>query len=522
MSKLYDRLAAYGNSNVSPFHMPGHKRNKERFSFENPFAIDITEIDGFDNLHHPVGILKEAMEEAAEVYGAEKSYFLVNGSSCGILAAISTCVPQGGKLLVARNCHKSVYHGMILEEISPVYLWPDLVSGWGMNGAVRPEAAEKELSRHPDVRAVLVTSPTYEGICSDMRSICEAAHRRGLPVIVDAAHGAHFSFWGLCDSVLSCGADLVIESLHKTLPSLTQTAILHKNSKLVDEGLLEWYLQVYQTSSPSYVLMASMDSCISYLAGEEGRRDMAVYERELGKLRQKIEGLSCIRLLSGEEAGGIFYDVSKLVIRAEGRTGKELYDRLRLEYGIQPEMCTETYVILMTSVADEPEDFRRLYEALADLDRKTAGEKRTVVRRLGQGSVDTGRGQEEEGESAGTDFGTVEFPRPQMVLTPGRAVESQKKPCPLETCEGRISGEFAYLYPPGIPVLVPGERITAEVLAVLKRYGENGFAVLGPEHFAAGEILVIEEGEAELGQDFLHHGKERFRQGQYFPHAGGR
>lgn len=490
MSKLYERLAAYGNLNVSPFHMPGHKRKSGRFSLGDPFAIDITEIDGFDNLHHACGILKEAMEEAAAVYGAQKSYFLVNGSSCGILAAVSACVPQGGTLLVARNCHKSVYHAIALRGLFPLYLWPDPVPGWGMNGAVKPEEVEEALLANPDVKAVLITSPTYEGICSDLRRICETAHRQRVPVIVDAAHGAHFSFWEICEAAVSCGADLVIESLHKTLPSLTQTAILHKNSSFVEEKLLEWYLQVYQTSSPSYVLMASVDSCISYMAGKQGKGDMEVYVSELGRLRQRISGLSHIRLLSGEETGGIFYDDSRLVVRAEGWSGRQLYDSLRLRYGIQPEMCTENYVILMTSVADGPEDFLRLSDALAELDRKWK---------------EKDRGPAEEAD------GPAGFLKPQTVLRPGEAMEKKMLSCSLEVCEGRVSGEFAYVYPPGIPVLVPGERITAEVLKILKGYEEGGFEVLGPENFAGGEMLVIEEEESELGKNFLYNGKERFR-----------
>ncbi len=472
MAKLYEQLEAYGNLNISPFHMPGHKRKK--FSIGNPFAIDITEIDGFDNLHHPTGILKEAMEKAAAVYGVEKSYFLVNGSSCGILAAISACVPRGGKLLVARNCHKSVYHGMILGGLSPVYLCPEPVSGWGLNGVVRAEAVEQALWENSDVKAVLLTSPTYEGICSDLAHICEIAHRRGIPVIVDAAHGAHFSFWGVCESASSCGADLVIESLHKTLPSLTQTAILHKNSELVEEERLEWYLQVYQTSSPSYVLMASIDSCISYMAGEEGKRDMDAYVSKLKRLRRRIDGLSHIGLLSGCEAGDFSYDISKLVIRIEGQSGKELYDNLRLKYMVQPEMCTETYVILMTSVADCEEDFNRLYEALADMDRKWKKSDRKSV------------GISVEEERAGTL-------RPQKILEPGEAMERRRFPCRFRDCEGRISGEFAYIYPPGVPLLVPGERITAEVWRILERYEKGGFEILGPVNFAGGELLVIEE-----------------------------
>ncbi|MCI8550275.1 MAG: decarboxylase [Lachnospiraceae bacterium] len=478
MPKLYERLTAYGNSNVYPLHMPGHKRKGEKFSFGNPFTIDITEIDGFDNLHHPTGILKEAMENAAAVYGVEKSYFLVNGSSCGILAAISACVSFGGKLLVARNCHKSVYHGMILQRIAPVYLCPDMVSGWGMSSAVSPEMVEDALLKNPEVEAVLITSPTYEGIVSDIRGICEISHKHGIPVIVDAAHGAHFSFWDICESASFCGADLVVESLHKTLPSLTQTAILHKNSLWVDETRLEWYLQVYQTSSPSYVLMASMDSCIGYAAGKEGKEDMASYVGELQDFRKKMEALSHTEILSEGEAGGFSYDISKLVIRAAGWSGKELYEKLRRDYQIQPEMCTENYVVLMTSMADNSVVFHHLFAAFVDINKKCSG--------------NCGKLKEKK-----DDF--QPFPEPQVVLIPALAIEKKKIPFSLEQCEGRISGEFAYLYPPGIPILVSGERVTLQVIETLKRYEKKGFEVLGPKNFEAGELLTIEEEVEDFG-----------------------
>ena len=454
--------------------MPGHKRKGERFSFENPYSFDITEIDGFDNLHHPEGILKESMEQAAAVYGSEKSYFLVNGSSCGLLAAISACVPAGGKILVARNCHKSVYHGLILRGLVPVYLCPDGVPQWGMSGPVSPELVEELLLKNPDSKAVLLTSPTYEGICSDVEAVCRIVHRYGIPVIIDAAHGAHFQFGrgSFPESALSMGADLVIESLHKTLPSLTQTAVLHKKSKFVDEKRLEWYLQVYQSSSPSYVFLASIDSCISYMAGEEGQRAMAVYEEALGGLRNKIKGLSHIRLFSDREAGAFCLDPSKLVIRADGLAGPELYGRLRTQYRIQPEMCTETYVILMTSVADEEEDFQSLFGALADLDRfceelRLSGEDRALF--------------------------AVSLPEPQVVLTPAAAMESSLCSLDIAECEGRISGEFAYIYPPGIPVLAPGERITGEVLSVLFAYRNHGLSILGPESPDGDRLLTVEE-----------------------------
>ena len=192
---LYEQLTAYGRTDMLPFHMPGHKRNSGIFGFNDLFSFDITEIDGFDNLHHADGILREAMEEAAQIYGSERSWFLVNGSSSGLLAAVSACVKRGGTILVARNCHKSIYHGIFLRGLTPSYLCPAGIPGFGAAGAVTPEMVRQGLRDCPQAEAVLITSPTYEGVCSDIAGIAEAAHDHGIPLIVDGAHGAHFSFW---------------------------------------------------------------------------------------------------------------------------------------------------------------------------------------------------------------------------------------------------------------------------------------------------------------------------------------
>ncbi len=478
MAGLYDRLISYGKTDACPFHMPGHKREGETFCFENPFSFDITEIDGFDNLHHPEGILKEAMEQAALIYGSEKSYFLVNGSSGGILAAISACVRPGGEILMARNCHKSAYHALFLRGLRPEYLCPPAISDWGMCGGVSAEDVEKALSEHPHAEAVFLTSPTYEGICSDIQKISRIVHSHGVPLIVDSAHGAHLPFrkkgGGSIFPVpaLEAGADIVIESLHKTLPSLTQTAILHKNSSMVKERDLEWYLQVYQSSSPSYVLMASIDSCVSYMGSEDGRKAVIKYESSLEGIRRTFTELSHIHLLSGREAeigGNAYYDPSKLVIRGESMSGPELYELFRGEYRIQPEMCTETYVILMTSVADSETAFKRLKNALMDIDKKMA--------------ADSGQPSRKK---------AVFLPRPEVALTPAEADGKRARACRKEASEGQISGEFAYIYPPGVPVLAPGERITGEVLEVLSSYSENGFKILGLEDSGGGTIRVLE------------------------------
>ena len=467
MGKLYDELTAYGRGDDYPFHMPGHKRDEKRFCFQNPFSFDITEIDGFDDLHHPRGILREAMERAAAVYGSEKTYFLVNGSSCGILAAVSACVRRGGKLLTARNCHKSVYYGIFLRGLEPVYLCPPALPDWGTVGPVPPEAVERALFSEPDIEAVLITSPTYEGLCSDIAAISGICHAHGVPLIVDAAHGAHLAYAGedpsFPPSAVLSGADLAVESLHKTLPSLTQTAVLHKRSSLVREDALEYFLQVYQSSSPSYVLMASIDSCISYMAGERGAADMKAYGERLAKLRGFIRALPRIRLLEAEDM-----DPSKLVIRAEGMGGKELYDRLRERYGLQPEMCTETYALLMTSPGDRPDGYERLKKALVEISGACGGRKDRAA-------------------------APVVYPAPEVKASPGELEGAPLESVPLSDCAGRICGEFAFIYPPGIPLLAPGELVTEEIAGILSRYREEGLRIRGSAELDRGRLRVLAE-----------------------------
>ena len=235
MERLYKKLERYGQSDFYPFHMPGHKRNLASSAGKFPFERDITEISGFDNLHHAEGILKEAQENAAQLYGTRRCFFSVNGSTAALLSAISACVSKGGSILVARNCHKAVYHALYLRELQPVYIYPHEDSRLGINGGISPSRVERYLEEHPEVEAVLITSPTYDGIVSNVEKIAEIAHRHEVPLIVDEAHGAHFRFSEYFPvSAADLGADIVIQSFHKTLPSMTQTAVLHVCSDRVD------------------------------------------------------------------------------------------------------------------------------------------------------------------------------------------------------------------------------------------------------------------------------------------------
>lgn len=455
---LTERLSTYAASDAYPFHMPGHKRQIKMgiTSFPNPFSVDITEIEGFDNLHHAENILKDSMESAASAYGADRSWYLVNGSTCGILAAIASAVKPGEKILMARNSHKSSYHAVFLNQLEPVYLYPEKVPDFEIPGGIKPDQVEKLLSEHPEIRVVFVTSPTYEGVVSDIRGISEVAHRYGAALIVDEAHGAHLSFGDgkyFPNSALDEGADLVIQSLHKTLPSLTQTAILHLKSSILDAKRIEQYLSVYQSSSPSYILIASMENCVRYMA-ERGAYEMTQYGARLRELREKLAKFRNFQLLTKEicgESGVYGYDPSKLVIFPKFMTGTELAEILRSEYHLESEMSTGQYVILMTSFMDTDEGFSRLERALLELDAR--------VEKLAM-QIDQNQSYEAVGESCGGGFKECNsYKFPQRVCLPWQAWHGKGVLVPLEEAKGRTAKTCMTIYPPGVPMLMPGELI---------------------------------------------------------------
>ena len=474
---LYEKLAAYQLADYCAFHMPGHKRHMGDSG--NPYWIDITEIEGFDDLHHPQkqGILVQAQERAARLYKAEETHFLVNGSTAGVLSAISTCAPFGSELLLARNSHRSAYHGAGLMGGKVWYLYPQLYKELGINGGILPADVENSLAEHPGIRAVFVTSPTYEGICLNVRSIAEICHRRGVPLIVDQAHGAHFPFSEYFpEDALSAGADLVIQSVHKTLPALTQTALLHVQGELADRERLSYYLSVYQTSSPSYVLMASIDNCMEQME-RFGEELLAVYVERLERFRKSCRALSRLELLGEEcigKAGVWDFDCSRLVIstRKGGISGHDLFKRLRLTHQIEMEMAAELYVTGISSVADREKDFERLDYALHQIEDTLKG-----------GSVRMWEPEEKNTEQCG-----MEAP---AALPLGRALEQQKEWVEKTECRNRISAAYLYLYPPGIPLVVPGEIFTEKICRKIEACTQKGQVLHGID--GNGRIAVLKE-----------------------------
>lgn len=468
MSELFEKLSAYGASDYYPYHMPGHKRRLKTDTMRELAQIDITEIDGFDNLHDAQGILKRIQEEAAAAYGAEESFFLVNGSTAGILSAISTAVSPGGKILMVRGAHKSAYHAAYLRDLQIAYLWPGVHPLFGCNLPATAKEVEEALQQTPDVQAVFIVSPTYEGLAADVKSIAEAAHKRNIPLIVDEAHGAHLGFDGRWpESSVRQGADLVIQSLHKTLPAPTQTAILHVNGKLVDRCRLRRFLGIYQTSSPSYIFMAAMEDAIATTSANREKLFGDFWEYWKGM----TESLSaCRNLIFLKEENS---DPGKLAVmdKTGFLHGEQLYEMLLHKYHLQLEMAAGRYVLAMFTIGDTKEGYERLTKALLEIDEYITAERKQ-------------RTQEKLMEREGNRMADAVTPvciqkKTQAVTGIGRAWDTPKEWVLLKDAEGKTAGEYVNLYPPGSPIIVPGEIFTKDILTEIAAYRQQGFHVQG-------------------------------------------
>ena len=456
---LDEKLIEYGNSDAYPFHMPGHKRRS--LSFPNPYETDITEIYGFDNLHHPTGVLKEAQDRGKALYGSLDCHFLINGSSCGLLAGIFAMTKQQGEILIARNCHKAVYHGILLRQLTAHYLYPK-ETGYGIQGGIEPEDVREALKAHPSCKAVVITSPTYDGVVSDIKSIARITREAGAVLFVDQAHGAHFGLWeGFPENAGKLGADLVVMSLHKTLPSFTQTAVLHRYSEQISEDQIRKYLGIFETSSPSYLLMMSMDNCIRYVK-DRGEKAFTQYLGMLDGFRQDTKGLRNLKVLgkndfSTEEAYD--FDQGKLLIitKGKGYSGADLAMELRENYHLEMEMTAGNYVVAMTSIMDRQEGFDRLARALKEIDTRL----------------------EPTNSNLWEDRSWNPYKVQNTKLSIWEAEALPKEEREFKDAIGKISASYVYLYPPGIPILVPGEEVTADTIKALEQCLVRGLEIEG-------------------------------------------
>ncbi len=470
MGKLYDKLTELEYEDILPMHMPGSKRNSELMSMPDPVKMDITEITGFDNLHNATGIIKECAIEAARIFGADETCLLVNGSTAGVMAAICGATHGGDKVLVARNVHRSVINALYLGQLNPEYIFPEMkYPEAGIYGAVKSEDIEEAFKGSSDIKAVIITSPTYEGIVSDISAISEIVHRYGAVLIVDQAHGAHFGFnEEFPESAVRQGADAVITSVHKTLPALTQTALLHINRGRIDADRVKMFWNMFQSTSPSYILMGSIDNCVTILK-EKGEYLFKKYVERLKKLRNEIDKLKYINLLPVD-------DISKIVLLVND--GGEFARQLRQIYKIELEMASEKYVIAMTSMGDTDEGYARFLQALREMDREEY-----QIQSAGLQSIDDNM-KCKDGQCSGVQYSSLqsnnrELVYPEIAMSIYEALNSPTEMSDFDNSVGRIAGEAVCIYPPGINLVNPGEVITEGVVNALKAGLEDGLEILG-------------------------------------------
>lgn len=418
--------------------MPGHKRN-DKFGILGS-ETDITEIDGFDNLHSPSGVIKNTEDKLKSIYKSERSFISVNGSSGGILASIFAVCNEGDTVIVARNCHKSVYNACMLLKLKIIFIEPqyDLTNGYYTN--LKQDAVNSAISRHPEAKAVIITSPTYEGFMSDIKC--------GIPLIIDAAHGAHF---GMPYFPEYPSGDIVISSLHKTLPSLTQTAVVNVfNEKYIDK--VKRYMDIFQTTSPSYVLMNSIDICCDYVLN---------CRNEFGNFYEKLCDL---RLVETDNLK-IQYndDISKIVLSCASTniTGSELADIFRNKYKIEPEAVLQNYILLMATIGDTDEGLALLKKAVFEIDSQLEYSPAKPIRK-------------------------PPVKQDKIVLS----IDENAELCDIDKSVGRVSNEFVYAYPPDIPIISPNEAITNEVIEYIKNAMADGVNIISDSGELPNKILT--------------------------------
>ncbi|MBR1524707.1 MAG: aminotransferase class I/II-fold pyridoxal phosphate-dependent enzyme [Lachnospiraceae bacterium] len=367
---MIDELDRLSGSDLYPFHMPGHKRQRTGTWLDEAYIHDITEIDDFDDLQEPEGVIAETEKKLADYYGADRAFISVNGSTCGNLSTISALVPHGGSFMMDRNSHKSVYNASCLGEYRISFLERETIRENKLTACISLDMVKLKLSqakKDNDLpKAVLVTSPTYEGFIADTDGIADAVHAYGIPLILDSAHGAHLP--------VSKKADIAVISLHKTLPAMTQVSAVLVNGSLVKPDEVKRYINIFQTTSPSYVLMASAENCLNIM-NDKGQKLKKTLEERLDGVYSLNESLRSLHITGPEHIGryGI-YDFDRSKINIIDRTGKmdgrKIYDIFRNEYHLQPERHTERTCLMMSGVMDTEEGFTRLRQAITDIDKK--------------------------------------------------------------------------------------------------------------------------------------------------------
>lgn len=471
---IYEALLRLKSMRIVPFDVPGHKRgrgNEELAEFlgRKCLEVDVNSMKPLDNLCHPVSVIKEAEELAAEAFGAEHAFFMVGGTTSAVQSMILSVVKNGDEIILPRNVHRSVINALVLCGAVPVYVNPETNERLGISLGMKVSEVERAIKEHPNAKAVVVNNPTYYGICSDIKSIVKLAHDNKMLVLADEAHGTHFYFGnGLPVAAIHAGADIAAVSMHKSGGSLTQSSFL-LTGKNVNADYVRQVINLTQTTSGSYLLMSSLDLSRRNLAQNGGE----IYEKikaMVGYAREEINEIGDYYAYGKELINGdsVFdFDETKLSIHTldTGLAGIEVYDILRDEYDIQTEFGDMGNLLAYISVGDREKDIERLISALSEIRRRYKREK--------TGMLDT------------------EYISPKVMTTPQKAFYADKVQISLSECADKVCAEFVMCYPPGIPILAPGELITPEIINYISYAKEKGCTLLGTEDLETNLINVI-------------------------------
>jgi len=472
---MYKELKSY-TSKIKSYHMPGHKNGKISLINE-PFLVDVTEVEGIDDLHHATGIIDTLQKQISNIYHSYRTFLLINGSTSGLLAAVAAVTKPEDKVIIGRNCHKSVYNSVMLGKLNVAYLLPDYDLEYQFYKGVNSKELVTSISKRENIKAVVITSPTYEGIVSEIELISEAAHSNGAVLIVDEAHGAHYIFNEyLPNSAIRQGADIVVQSTHKTLPCMTQTALLHVSEEAVLSGRvninkLQKYLSVYQSSSPSYVLMSSIEKGVKYMIEHEIK-----FEKLILETKNLISSYNQRQNKYGHWLSGNKVDITRLtylINKKTGITGWQLAKVLRKQHKIQVELACEHHIIGIVTIADSVQDVNILMDAI-DISMSNLVSNKTNT--------------EHEFSTNKIHVKDVlrELPKVQYSIYETTYLDSEK--VVLKKAISRVAKEFVIPYPPGIPVIVPGEVFTLELCNKLEDFMINGHEIYG---IIEGEVQVI-------------------------------
>lgn len=474
---IYEALEKFRKNRTVPFDVPGHKRGRGNPQLVELLGQQCVELDVnsqkcLDNLCHPVSVIREAEELAADAFGAKHAFLMVGGTTSSVQAMVLSVCKQGDKIILPRNVHRSVINALVLNGAIPVYVNPDMDEKLGIALGMRVEQVERAIKENPDAVAVLVNNPTYYGICSDLRKIVELAHKYGMLALADEAHGTHFYFGeNMPVSAMAAGADMASVSMHKSGGSLTQSSFLLVGGNRVNPGYVRQIINLTQTTSGSYLLLASLDISRKNLA-LSGKEAFAKVEALAEYARKEINAIGGYYAYSEEMINGnsIFdFDKTKLTVNTLGigLAGIEVYDILRDEYDIQVELGDIANILAYISIGDRERETERLVSALMEIHRKY--------------------------KKSGNRMFTQEYIEPQVAVSPQKAFYAPKESLPLAQTEGRICSEFVMCYPPGIPILAPGEQITGQILEYISYAKEKGCSLTGPEDVEIERLNVLRE-----------------------------